>query len=337
MNQDNSVDATSGVGGHDGTLVQGSRNYTNITASGSSRVHNGDVYHCVLYHSSCGHDRSPVSSVQIWRDVIRGETERLALQRETYRDDARENARSGEEQENLAIVLNSLGDCSKSGLQHVGGEQSKSIAALLAVVLDTLNQVAMGEALSGDADRQVQDLKDQLKRTKQIAINAACPRLQNAQLSRANSKIFSIATGHWQISLTVKTVVSQCTDGNFEDIVCSTLHVQPACGSVGARVTAIFREKTDIREMSTIHPIVLAYNQISHTERVFELVANDDLCNLMRLFQSGEASVRHCDEEGRSLLFVSVDLEVGRDGDGVLTVVVCVSSRECRDVQFSHR
>jgi hypothetical protein len=89
--------------------------------------------------------------------------------------------------------------------------------------------------------------------------------------------------------------------------------------------------------MSTIHPIVLAYNQISHTERVFELVANDDLCNLMRLFQSGEASVRHCDEEGRSLLFVSVDLEVGRDGDGVLTVVVCVSSRECRDVQFSHR
>jgi hypothetical protein len=337
MNQGNSVDATSGVDRHNGTPVQGSRHYSNILASGRSRMQIGDVYHYSIYHSSCGHDRSPVSSVQTWQNVICGETERLGLRRGSHPDDAGENARRGEEQEHLAVVLNSLEDFSKSGLPRVGGEQSKSVAALLAVVLDTLNQVAMGEARSGDTDRQVQDLKDQLKRTKQIAINAACPRLKNAQLSRANSKIFSITIGHWQISLTVKTVVSQCTDGNFEDIVCSTLHVQPARGSVGARVTAIFREETDIRGMMTLHPIVLAYKQISHTERVFELVANDDLCNLMLLFKDGQASVRVCDEEGRSLLFVSVGLQVRRDVDGVLTAVVCVSSRECRDVQFPHR
>jgi hypothetical protein len=335
MNQDNNADVTSRVGRHDGTPAQGSRHYSNVTASGNSRLHIGDVHHCVIYHSSCGHDRSPVSFVQTWRDIIRGETERLALQRETYPGEARENARR--EQEHLAIVLNSLGNFSKSGLQDVGGEQSKSIAALLAVVLDTLKKVAVGEALSGEADRQVQDLKDQLKRTKFIKINAACPRLHNAQLSRADSKIFSIAIGHWQISLTVKTVVSQCTTGDFQDQTCSTLHVQPVRGSSGARVTAMFREETDIRETRILHPIILAYNQISHTERVFELVANDDLRNLMLLFKFGEASVRDCDEEGRSLLFVSFGLEVERDCDGVLTAVVCMSSRECRDVQFPHR
>jgi hypothetical protein len=55
-----------------------------------------------------------------------------------------------------------------------------------------------------------------------------------------------------------------------------------------------------------MHPIVLAYNQVNSGAQVFKLVEEDDLDGLMRFLALGQASIRDCDEAGRSLLHVSL-------------------------------
>ena len=49
-----------------------------------------------------------------------------------------------------------------------------------------------------------------------------------------------------------------------------------------------------------------SYNRVDSGAKVFKLVENDDLAGLMTLFVRGEASMRDCDEAGRSLLSVSL-------------------------------
>jgi hypothetical protein len=54
-----------------------------------------------------------------------------------------------------------------------------------------------------------------------------------------------------------------------------------------------------------MHPVVLAYDQVSSDAKVFELVKNDDLDGFVRRLALGQASIRNCDEAGHSLLHVS--------------------------------
>lgn len=55
-----------------------------------------------------------------------------------------------------------------------------------------------------------------------------------------------------------------------------------------------------------MHPIVLAYNQVNSGAQVFKFVEKDDLEGFLRHLALGQASIRDCDEVGRSLLHVSL-------------------------------
>ena len=60
--------------------------------------------------------------------------------------------------------------------------------------------------------------------------------------------------------------------------------------------------------------IVMAYNQVKNDCKVFKLVENDDLVGLMKHLALGKAYTRDCDEDGRSLLHVSVfQIAFGRE------------------------
>lgn len=212
--------------------------------------------------------------------------------------------RTGRQGQTFAAVLESLAEYSKSMQQKKEGEQSKKIATQLTFILDMLGQAESSNDLPEDLDDEVQCLKDQLRQTKRIKINAPSPRTQLSQLRKANSKVVNVTFGQWQISLTTKTLESQSMNGHTDIETCSALRVQRAMAPPGPALSAFLGTKVDHDQTITMHPIVSAYNQVDSGARVFELVKNDDLDTLVRLIATGQASVRDCDEEGRSLLQV---------------------------------
>lgn len=102
-----------------------------------------------------------------------------------------------------------------------------------------------------------------------------------------------------------KTLHSRSDDGRMLTETCSALNVERAAGSRGPCIAAYFGESVDFDRTITMHPIVLAYNQVDNDAQVLKLVKNDDLDGLIRLLALGQASIRDCDEAGRSLLHVS--------------------------------
>lgn len=296
--------------GHDHSITAPSsyQTFENITASGSSTMHVGNIYHynnCYMtYESQTGRDPPPVLSTD--QQATIEHVLRPSRKRKRSASDASETTHDARERQTLAAALESLGQYSKSMQQESKGEQSEKIAAQVALILQSFKEsVSVGEKTEY-LDRQVEDLKRQLRGAKRIKINALTPRARASTPYKAYSKLTRIACGTWEISLHTKTLQSYLPDGQTFTQTCSALHVQHALASPRPCVAAFFEESIDDHGMGMMHPIVLAYNRVDSGAKVFELVENDDLAGLMTLFARGEASMRDCDEAGRSLLSVSL-------------------------------
>ena len=213
--------------------------------------------------------------------------------------------RDDQQRQTLATVLESLGQYSKSMQQQSEGEQSTRIAAQLAIILESFEHAASDENNTADLDYQLQNLEHQLRRAKSIKINAISAQARVSKHYKAQSKLTRIAWGQWEISLRTKTLHSQSGNGRTLTETCSALKVEHAAGSRGPCIAAYFGESIDFDRTITMHPIVLAYNQVDNDAKVLELVKNDDLNGLIRHLALGQASIRDCDEAGRSLLHVS--------------------------------
>lgn len=213
--------------------------------------------------------------------------------------------RGGREPEFMATVLASLGQYSKSIQQQSEGEDSRKIAAQLSLILESLEQAAPCGRTTEVFDHCVQDLKNQLRRAKHIKINAPSPRAQVSRVYKADNKATRIISELWEISLTIKTLYLRSTDGQVLIETCSVLRVELAHGS-RPRIVARFSESSDVDRTVTMNPIVIAYNPVQDDSKVFEFVRNDDLVGLMTHLALGKASIRDCDEDGRSLLHVSI-------------------------------
>jgi hypothetical protein len=221
--------------------------------------------------------------------------------------DNSEATHNSRERQTLATALESLGQYSKSMQQQSQGKQSTRIAAQLTIILESFEQAVPNDEKTEDLDGQLRDLEDQLRRARHIKINAISPRVRaSGQQYKAQTKLTRITWGQWEISLSAKTLQSQSVDGDMLTEICSALNVQHAVGSRGPCIAAYFRESTDFDRTETMHPIVLAYNQVNSGAQVFKLVEEDDLDVLMRFLALGQASIRDCDEAGRSLLHVSL-------------------------------
>jgi hypothetical protein len=284
------------------TTSSGSQSYSHITASGSSRVHNGNNYY-ITYECSTGRDPIPIPSSNQHTTIEH--VSRSSRKRKRSASNVSETTRDEQERQTLANVLESLGQYSKSIQQQSEGEQSTRIAAQLAIILERFEQAASDEDNTADLNRQLQDLKYQLRQARIIKINAISPLAHASRHYKAQSKLTRIVWGHWEISWSTKTLHSRSADGQMLTETCSALNVQHTIGSRGPCIAAYFRESIDFDRTETMHPVVLAYNQVSSDAKVFELVKNDDLDGFMRRLALGQASIRDCDEAGRSLLHVS--------------------------------
>lgn len=126
---------------------------------------------------------------------------------------ASEMTRGNRRRQTLALVLESLGQYSKSLQQQSEGEQSARIATQLAIILESFEQAASDEIKTADLDCQLQDLKHQLRRARSIKINTISPQVQPSRPYKAQSKLTRIVWGQWEISLRTKTLHSRSTDG----------------------------------------------------------------------------------------------------------------------------
>jgi hypothetical protein len=270
-------------------------------------MHVGNIYNynnCyVTYESQPGRDPPPVLSTDQQATVEH--VLRPLLKRKRSASDASKTTHDTRERQTLAAALESLGHYSKSMQQQSEGGQSEKIATQVTLILQSFEQAVSAKEKTKDFDRQVQDLKEQLRRAKLIKVNAITRQARAATRLKGQSKLTRIAYGHWEISLSTKTLQSRLPDGQMLMETCSALHVQHVLGSSRPCVAAFFGERVDSYGTGIMHPIIWAYNQVENGAQVFKLVENDDLDGLMTHFADGQASIRDCDEAGRSLLSVS--------------------------------
>jgi hypothetical protein len=284
------------------TAPSSSQTFEHITASGNSRVHNGNNYY-ITYDCSTGHDSLPMLLAD--QQAMIEHVSRSSQKRKRSISNVPETTQDDRERQTLSTAFESLGQYSKSMQQQSEGEQSTRIAAQLAFILDSFEQAASGEDKTADLDSQLQDLKYQLRRARSIKINAVSPQARTSRPYKAYSKATRITSGRWQISFTTKVLHSRSINGQILTETCSALDVQHMHNSGVSCITAFFNEKSDVDQTVTMHPMVLAYNQVDRCAKVFDLVENDDLNGLMKLLARGQASIRDCDGKGRSLLHVS--------------------------------
>jgi hypothetical protein len=182
------------------------------------------------------------------------------------------------------------------------------------VILESLEQAVTDGLMTDDLNQNLHDMRDQLHRAERIKINAALPQAHASRPYKVESKFTAITTGRWEIWLTTKTLHSRSTFGQMLTETCSALRIQRALGFQGPRIAVFFGESADFYQTVTIHPTILAYNQVHSGAKVFKLVENDDLEGLIRHLALGQASMRDCDEDGRLLLHVSFTaIRINRD------------------------
>lgn len=289
-----------------GANSKNGQSYCNIFAQDNSRLHLGNNYY-VTYSNLASHEYVQPLSSEISHSDHFAPTSQKRKRSASNCEDAMH--RAGPRQ-TLAVVLDSLGEYSRSMQQLKDGDKGREMAAQLQVILTSLNQTAQDEMVSKDLDDQIQKLQLQLRGTRRIKINGALPRPLTSGVHTANTKSFCVTIGHWAISLTTKTMTSRASPYKTLLETCSTLRVQHS--SRGSGISAFFGERDDIDQVTTLCPMVMAYNQVGNGSKVFKLAKSDSLDDLLRLLAIGEASIRDCDEEGRPLLLVS-DLPIYSD------------------------
>lgn len=268
--------------------------YSHITAGDNSRVHAGHVFH---FHYTTQHHF----------DVARA-VPQTTLKRKRSLADIGAAPRTREAQEDLEDVLKKLGKLALSIRGRRGRENgAEKIARRISAVFDALAKRGHDEESWDEVSaRQLEKLNANVRWEEQFDINSVPQRRAMGASSRAKGRRISVEIGHWDISLTTTTVKIQCESGRHGTEILSTLRVEPRLGAPVSALTVYFSEHTDGRVRSSIPPSVLAYNTVSNDAEVFYLVSDDDLEGLRSLLACGKATIRDCDESGRSLLHVSL-------------------------------
>lgn len=200
------VEASQRVHEHFVTASSSNQTYSQITASGSSRVHNGNNYY-ITYECSTGRQPMPVLCGD--HQVMVEQVSRSSQKRKRPVSDTSEMMRDNQERQTLATVLESLGQYSKSMQQEIDGEQGRMIAAQLTLILGCFQDTASGEERKEEFDRRVQDLKNQLRCAKRTKINARSPQSHSSRPYKIDSKFTIITSGRWTTSLTTRTTHSR--------------------------------------------------------------------------------------------------------------------------------
>lgn len=285
-----------------GRAFQVLQRFSGIQTSDMSRVHNGNNTYFITYNFVREAETTLLPSNRVLEGILPSSVDGPPMNGEGYRNRALRRDGSQSYLDNALASLRSYAACAQT---QKTGKYKASIGAPLAVILNAFTRTEHGNVPLKEASDRIQNLCQQIERSGSIKINTPCSRQRVAQFSRAESQMLSVHVGSWQISLTTKTVRSGCVEGECEIQTCSALHVRRLRSGGGTYITAFFNETSGIEGYTSLPPVLCTYRQVRNTDRIFELVANDDLRSLEESLRAREAFLRDCDEDGRSLLFVS--------------------------------
>lgn len=226
--------------------------------------------------------------------------------------DEKEKRPSMHEEPLLEEASKKLAKFSKSIQDQLIGKDAKKVAQRLAdVIYDVKRQSDMGGNAgwtsflqSHDSD-DFENINDCLHVARKVDINKGFQRSGHLKLVRATRKRKTVTSGSWKISLT--TTTSKSRDENGDDVIKSlySLCTEPQSPAAGQPVQAYLGVIEHLGR-TFLPPVVFAYRIIPNDSKVFEIIKQDHLQRLRELIENGTATSRDCDEQNRSLLYVSL-------------------------------
>lgn len=245
----------------------------------------------------------PVSTLSVGDDLRNSSAVRGKVEHKLGKVTQRLNFHTLEPLDNALAKLRVF---SKSMGQRAKGKMAERIIAQLMAILDHAQYAGHNHPVSSVFGRQIQYLKGKLEQTTRVTINEAHKRGRTTQISNIHSDFVRVILRDFEICLMIKTVASHAASGSSAVQKYSALHVNSLDAYSGSHVTAFFKEQTNYEYMAGLHPTIMVYNQVASRAEVFRLVENDDLDGLKLQLQIGKVSLRDCDRQGRTLLFVSL-------------------------------
>jgi hypothetical protein len=221
--------------------------------------------------------------------------------------DAEGNSRQG--QDPIDMVIDHLSQLYLS-IRHLQKDRdaqrlAKWIRVLVGTFTDEHAESQLEHTLEG-----LESLQNGLVSVNRVSVNSAptSRRKLPMHVFEVKRKSSVVIVGRWEIRLDTMTRDSIDTKGQEVIESFSSLHLKPAGVPIvgDTSVSAFFGERTDHLQRSFFSPTIITYRIVDSSSEVFDLVRRDDMNGLVRLIALQKASVRDCDEDGRSLLFVSI-------------------------------
>jgi hypothetical protein len=279
--------------------------YTSIVTQDNARAHYGDNIAVKNYNTNYSLWPLPSSA----RDTGLTRPEQSGPKRKRIHDvdaDAEGNSRQG--QDPIDMAIDHLGQLCLS-IQHFKKDRdAQRLAKWIRVLVGTFADEHIKSRLEHTLDG-LENLQNGLVSVNRVSINSApnSRRTLPTHVFEVNRKSSVIIAGKWEIRLDTINRDSIDTKGREVTESFSSLRLKPAEGPIvgGTSVSAFFGERTDHLQRSFFSPTIITYRTVDSSSEVFDLVRRDDVDGLVRLIALQKASARDCDEDGRSLLFVS--------------------------------
>ncbi|KAM0717651.1 hypothetical protein Q7P37_007503 [Cladosporium fusiforme] len=278
--------------------------FSQITVSDQARVHNGDTYEIRNFYSA---------SIPLPETLPSGSTctlnpEEKALVRKRKRasdDDEGDMMSSRRERSQLDMAISHLGELAFSMKNQKQDDDAQRVIQWIRVLLDAIENGDL-ESSSQHTGDELAVLQKNLLRADHVMVNStpSARRRASSQVMKTTRKCSILKLGSCQIRL--DTTTCKWLDGGGRDVVDSSSSLRldslSSRSGKGLSVAALFGEKTEYSQRTVMHPTILAHRTISDKSEIFILIRRDDLDGVKRLLIEQKATVRDCDQDGRSLL-----------------------------------
>lgn len=223
------------------------------------------------------------------------------MKRKRFELDVEEVPRQ-KQQHALAKALERLGEFSTSIQHQKLDKDARKVARHLRTLLDAIRT---DDPSSEHTKKEWKMFKNSVTVAECVVINAVSPRTARTNVVKIDRKKDVIKFGQWRISLA--TVVFHLRDALGREVTEteSTIRVEPSSHHIGPSIAMFVGERTDCFSKSFLNPTIFAYRNVRSDSPVFALIEEDDIDGLLSLLATQKATTRDCDEENRSLLFVS--------------------------------
>lgn len=284
---------------------QTGHDYSGIVIQDDAKAHLGNtIYHNAVVYFPCEHFRNSSSTQRTSQTTAPNSTaatQRSSMKRKSFELDVEEVPRR-KQQHALAKALKRLGDFSNSIQHQKLDKDARKVARHLRILLDAIRT---DDPSSEHTKKEWKTFKNSISVAQSVVINAVSPRTARTNVVKIDRKKDVIRFGPWQISLT--TLIFHLRDalGRERTETDSTIRIEPSSYNIGPSIAVFVRERTDCFSKSFLNPTIFAYRNVRSDSPVFALIEEDDVDGLLKLLAKQKATTRDCDEENRSLLFVS--------------------------------